>query len=88
MPPNFKCIQYKWAFDIKCYGVYHTRLIACAYSQVAGVDSSKNYLPVENNIMFRLLLLIMIHFGFAAKVVDIEIAFLMECPSGMKNMKG
>ena len=48
-----------------------------------------------NDVTHQILLLIMIHFGFTTKVVDIETAFLygdskeeifMECPPSMRNV--
>ena len=59
-------------------------------------SSSKTYYStVMSGIMFLILLLIMINFGLAVKVVDLETVFLygmlkednyMECPSGMKDI--
>ena len=55
----------------------------------------ENYLLVTNDIMFTILLLIMIHFEYAAKVVDVNTIFLcgwlgeeicMECHPGIKNI--
>ena len=79
---------------IKDNDVFHTRLIVYDYSKVAGVDFSKNYLLVMNDVMVRMLLLIMINFEFMATVVNAETAFLcgekemiyMECPSGMNDI--
>ena len=96
MPPNRQCVKNKWVFKIKCNGVYRVHLIACRYSQVLGIDFSENYSPVVNNITFCILLLMVLHFGYSAKIVDIKTAFLfgdlkeeiyMECPQGMANVK-
>ena len=51
-------------------------VIECGESQVAGVNFSENYSPAVKDIMVRVLLLIWIHFGFAANVVNFEMAFL------------
>ena len=76
--------------------MYQARLIACGYSQVPGVDFSENYSPVVNDITFRILLLIVVHFGYSARIVNIKTAFLygdlkeeiyMECPQGMAGVK-
>ena len=81
---------------MKRNGVYWACLVACRYSQVSGVDFSENYSPVVNDITFHILLLLVLHFGYLAKVVDIETAFLygdleediyMECPQGMADVK-
>ena len=85
-------MKYMCLLKITCNGLYHTRLVACGYSQVTGANVSQNFLPVMNNIMRQVLLLIMIHFGL---VVDVETAFLyreleediyVECPPGMKEI--
>ena len=76
--------------------MYQVHLIACGYSQVPGNDFSENYSPVLNDITFHILLLMILHFGYLAKIVDIETAFLygdleekiyMECPQGMDDVK-
>ena len=96
MPPNQSCVKNKWVFKIKCNGVYWACLIACGYSQVPGIDFSENYLPVVNDIIFHILVLMVLHFGYSAKIADIETAFLygdleeeiyMECPQGMADVK-
>ena len=74
-PPNLRCIKYKWVFKIEHDRMYHTRLVACGYSQIPGIDYSKNNSPVMNHVTFCVLLLIMIHFGLLAKA-NIETAFL------------
>ena len=95
MPQDKRCVKCKWVFKIKRSGVFRARLVACGYSQIAGVDFMENYSPVVNDVTFRLLLLAMMYFGLTAKIVDVETAFLygeieeeifMECPPGMKNV--
>ena len=89
------CVKSKWVFKIKRNGVYRARLVACGYSQIPGVDFSENYLPVVNDITYRLLIIAMIIFHLSAKIVDVETAFLygdldekifMECPPGMSEV--
>ena len=86
----------KWVFKIKCNSVYWVCLMACGYSQIPDVNFSKNYSPVVNDITFCILLLMVLHFGYSAKIVNIETVFLyrnreeeiyMECPKGMSNVK-
>ena len=69
--------------------MYQAGLVAWGYSQVPGIKL------VVNDITFLILLLVVIHFGYLAKIVDVETAFLygnleeeiyMECPQGMSNM--
>ena len=56
--------------------MYQVHLIACGYSQVPGINFSENYSPVVNNITFLVLLLMVLHFGYSAKIVNIEAVFL------------
>ena len=76
--------------------MYQECLVACGYSQVPGVDFSENYSPVVNDVTFHILLPMVLHFGYSAKIVIIKTAFLhgdlkeeiyMECPQGMANVK-
>ena len=41
-----------------------------------GIDFSENCSPVVNDITFSVLLLMVLHFGYLAKIVDVETAFL------------
>ena len=70
--------------------------MACGYSQIPGVDYTENYSPVVHDVTFRLLLILKIIYGFTAKVVDVETAFLygdleeeifMDYPKGMFDAK-
>ena len=61
-----------------------TCLVACEYSQVCGIDFSKNYSLVVNNISFCIPLLVVIHFGFSAKTIDMEPVFLCGDSEGEK----
>ena len=70
----------KWAFKNKCNNAYHVQLAPCGYSQVQRFNFTKNHLSVVNNITFCILLLIVIHFGFSAKIVNIETLFLYGDP--------
>ena len=69
MPPFHRCVKNKWVFKIKCNRVYQACLVACKYSQIWGVDFPENYSPVVNHIIFCIQLLMVIHFGFLAKIV-------------------
>ena len=71
-------------------------LVAWRDSQVLGIDFSENYLLVVINITIHILLLMVIHFGFSGKIVNVETAFLfqdweeeiyMMCPQCMSNIK-
>ena len=86
----------KWVIKIKCNSVYWAHLIACGYSQVTGIDFSEHYSLVVYHITFCILLLMALHFGYLAKIVNEETTFLfgdleeeiyMEYPQGMSNVK-
>ena len=96
MPPNQRSVKNKWVFKIKCNGVYQVGLIACGYSKVPGIDFSENYSPAVNIVTFCILLLMVLTFGYLAKIVKVETAFLfgdlkdkiyMECSQGMSDVK-
>ena len=96
MPPNSRCMKNRWVFKIKCNGVYRACLITCGYSQVPGINFSENYSPVVNDVNLHVLLLMVLHFGYLAKIINVETTFLhgdleeeifMECPQGMSNIK-
>ena len=95
MPPHCRCVKNKWVFKIKHNSVYQVFLMACGCSQVPGFNVSKNYSPVVDSITFCIMLLMLLHFGYSAKIVNVETVFLygdleeeiyMECPQGMSNM--
>ena len=94
--PNRRCVKSKWVFKIKRNSVYQVHFVACGYSQVPGIDFSENYSPVANNVTFCVLLLMVLHVGYSAKIVSVKTALLgrdlkeeiyMECPQGMTNVK-
>ena len=99
MPRDRRCVKHKWVFDIKRNGVFRARLVACGYSQIAGVDFTDIYSPVVNDITVRLVLVIMLIHGLDCCLVDVETAFLhgvlseeeavyMDCPRGMEHEAG
>jgi Reverse transcriptase (RNA-dependent DNA polymerase) len=94
MPKNRRCVKCKWVFKIKRSGVYRARLVACGYSQIAGVDFSSNYAPVINDVTWRIMLIAMLKNLWSAKIIDVETAFLhgdleediyMDCPPGLED---
>ena len=80
------CIKNKWFFKIKHNDVYKVHHVMYEYSQVPNVDFSEKYPPVFNHITFCILLLMVLQFGYLAKIVDIETAFLYGFPQGMSNV--
>ena len=69
--------------------------MACRYSQLPGIDFSENYSWVVYDVTFCILLLMVLHFGYLAKIVNIETSLYrdmeeeiyMECSQGMSNMQ-
>jgi hypothetical protein len=70
--------------------------VPCGYNQVPGLDFNDSFVPVVNDVTFRILLVAMIVWNFNAKIVDVETAFLhrglmeeifMEIPEGMDAAK-
>ena len=93
VPRDRRCVKCKWVFKIKRNGVFRARLVACGYSQIAGVDFTENYAPVINDVTFRILLIAMIVWKLEGKIIDVETAFLhgdldediyMDCPEGLE----
>ena len=99
IPHGRKTIKCRWVFEIKRSGVFRARLVACGYSQIAGVDFTESFSPVMNDITMRLLLTSEIVNNYISRIVDIERAFLhgvlkenervyMNCPEGLQHEQG
>jgi Reverse transcriptase (RNA-dependent DNA polymerase) len=43
IPKNRRTIKCKWIFRIKRNGVFRTRLVACGYSQIPGINFNYNF---------------------------------------------
>ena len=54
MESGRRCVKHKWVNDIKQTGRFHSRLVACGYSQTPGIDYQGHevYSPVINDITF------------------------------------
>ena len=76
IPNGCRCVKSKWVFDIKRSGAFKTRLVACGYSQIPGVDFTESYAPVINDICWRILIVIMMVMKLDSKIIDVETAFL------------
>ena len=96
LSPICRSINCKSSFKIKHNHVYYAWLITCGKSQVVRVNFTKNFWLVMNDILHSILMMMMIYFGFLAKVVDVETAYLyreleeeiyMECPPGIKDIE-
>ena len=97
VPEGRRCVKCKWVFDIKRDGRFRPRLVACGYSQVAGVDFTANFAPVINDVTWRILMVTMIVMNLEGKIIDVETAFLhgdleeeiyMDCPEGLAEATG
>jgi Reverse transcriptase (RNA-dependent DNA polymerase) len=51
-------------------------LVALGYSQIPGVNFSKNYAPIINNITMRMMLVLKMANSCANKTIDVKTAFL------------
>ena len=96
IPDGRTCVKSKWVFDIKRSGRFRARIVACGYSQIPGVDFTKNYSPVVNDVTYQIMIIAMIIWSMNGKLVDVETAFLygdldeeifMECPDGMRSSR-
>ena len=95
MPPSCKCVQNKWIFKMKHNSMCQAQLTAWGYNQVPGVHFSENYSPILNDITFCILLLMVIHFRFLAKIVDVKTTsymgtlkkISMECSQGISDVR-
>jgi hypothetical protein len=94
MPTDQQCVKCKWVFEWKWSGVARVRLVACGYSQIAGVDFSNVFSPVCNDVSFHIVIIFMIVFGLDALMFDVMTAFLngdlkeemyMDCPEGLEH---
>jgi hypothetical protein len=94
VPDNRRLLGSRWVFKKKNNGVYRARLVAKGYSQIPGVDYTESYAPVISDVTFRILLILMVVYGYTAMVLDVEVAFLhgemdsevyMESPQGYEQ---
>jgi Reverse transcriptase (RNA-dependent DNA polymerase) len=97
IPPNRRCVKHKWVFDIKRNGTSRSRLVACGYIQVPRIDFMEAYIPVINDVAFRIMIVLQMIWKLSAKIIDVETAFLhgeldeeiyMDCPSGFDHKPG
>ena len=93
IPKNRRLIKCKWVFEVKRNGVFRCRLVACGYSQVAGIDFEEIFCPVANDVTFRLLIILLMIWELDVMMFDIGTAFLnadmshevyMEIPEGVE----
>jgi hypothetical protein len=53
-PSGQQCVKCRWVFEIKQNGIFRSRLVACGYSQITGVDFTESYAPVINDMTWRI----------------------------------
>jgi hypothetical protein len=63
-------------FKVKRNGVFQAILLACGYSQIPGVDFTKHFAPVVNDITYRIVLVASILWQLTKVIVDVETALL------------
>ena len=94
IPQGRRCVKHKWVFQWKRDGTARARLVACGYSQIAGVDFTDVFSPVANDVSFRIMIICMILWKLEGLIFDVETAFLngdldeeiyMDCPNGMEH---
>ena len=77
MEKGRRCVKCKWVLEIKRSGIFRARLVACGYSQVAGVDFVDIFSPVANDVSFQILLIMLIMLKLHSVIFDVETAFYM-----------
>jgi hypothetical protein len=92
-----RLIGNRWVFVEKRDGTLRARLVALAYSQVAGIDFSNHYSQVLCDKSFRIILAMIQKLNLKAWSIDIETAFLngelteeifMKVPEGFAHVHG
>jgi Reverse transcriptase (RNA-dependent DNA polymerase) len=56
VPVGKRTIKCKWIFKIKRNGILRARLVACSYTQNPGIDFNESFIPVINDVSFRVML--------------------------------
>ena len=97
VPDGRKVLGVKWVYKYKRNGVYHSCLVCKGYNQIPGVDFTESFAPVVNDASMHIVLILMLAFGWDARVLDVETAFLegkldediyIEIPEGMAELFG
>jgi len=76
IPEGRRTSKSKWIFKIKRNGIFRARLVACRYSQIPGIDFSKSFAPVINDVSVRIMLVSKIIWDLHASIIIVETAFL------------
>ena len=93
VPENRRLIGCKWVFKKKRNRVYRARLVALGYSQIPGVDYTRNFSPIVGDVTIRLALIYAHVLNLEIELIRVETAFLygdlieeiyMELPEGIE----
>ena len=76
MPSNRCLIDSKWVFKKKIYGQFRACIVTQGYTQIIGVDFTKNCSPVVTDVTLRVILLMWLIKKGESENIDIETAFL------------
>ena len=60
VPVNWRLVGLKWLFKKNTCGTYRARIVALGYIQVPGVDYTKKFAPVVNDVTFQVALVMSI----------------------------
>jgi hypothetical protein len=71
IPENRKTIKCKWIFKIKRNEIFRSRLVACRYSQIPGIDFNESFAPVINDVSFRIILIAKLIWNLEASIHDV-----------------
>ena len=75
-PKDRRLIGCRWVFIIKRDGTHRARLVALGYSQVPSVDFTDHFIPVMNDVTFRVALTRMMMEELDCMLMDVETVFL------------
>ena len=75
MPPNIYLIESKLVFKKKRDGRFRTCLVARGYTQIPGLDFTKNYSTVFTDVTLRIILIMCLIDKWDYQTIDIETEF-------------
>ena len=75
-PKDRRLIGCRWVFIIKKDGTHRARLVALGYSQVPSVVFADHFIPVMNDVTFRVALTRMMMEELDCMLMDVETVFL------------
>jgi hypothetical protein len=57
IPEDRRTIKCKWIFKMHQNVIFRARLVACGYSQILRVYFNQSFVPVINDVRFRIMLI-------------------------------